>query len=46
MYECIIIIIGRSSSCSVSINIIIIKAIISIPIDNVIVGISIIVSRL
>ena len=44
MYECIIII-GNSSSCSVSINIIII-AIISIPIDNVIVGISIIVSRL
>ena len=45
MYECIIII-GSSSSCSVSINIIIIIAIISIPIDNVIVGISIIVSRL
>ena len=45
MYECIIFI-GSSSSCSVSINIIIIIAIISIPIDNVIVGISIIVSRL
>ena len=45
MYECIIII-GSSSSCSVSINIIFIIAIISIPIDNVIVGISIIVSRL